>query len=63
MWGVSPVCIPKSDDTKRLIMASENLPREKKLIRKNDVVVILIGLAFTSGSTNLVKIHRVGTED
>ena len=63
MWGITPVCIPKFDDTKRLIAASENLLVEKKLIRQNDVVVIVIGLAFTTGSTNLVKIHRVGEED
>ena len=63
MWGITPVCIPKFDDTKRLIAASENLLVEKKLIKQNDVVVIVTGLAFTTGSTNLVKIHRVGAED
>lgn len=63
MWGIEPICISKFDDTKNLIEASENHLLEKKLISKNDVVVILIGLAFTSGSTNLVKIHRVGAED
>jgi len=63
MWGITPVCLPKFDDTERLITASEKLLVEKKLIRQNDVVVIVTGLAFTTGSTNLVKIHRVGAED
>jgi hypothetical protein len=45
------------------VKKDETLLAEKKLIRQNDVVVIVIGLAFTTGSTNLVKIHRVGAED
>lgn len=63
MWGVIPVCIPKFDDTKHLIATSEKLLVGEKLIKQNDVVVIVIGQAFTSGSTNLIKIHRVGVED
>lgn len=63
LWGIIPVYIPKIDDTKHLIATSENLLVEKKLIRQNDVVVIVIGLAFKTGSTNLVKIHRVGRDD
>ena len=63
MWGILPVYIPAIDDAKRLIAASENLLVGEKVIKQNDVVVIVIGLAFTSGSTNLIKIHRVGVED
>ncbi len=63
MWGIIPLCIPVYDDTKRLIAASEKLLLQKKLIRKKDIVVIIIGLAFKSGSTNLIKIHRVGEQD
>ena len=63
MWGIIPVCIPKFDDTEHLIAASENLLVGEKLIKRNDVVVIVIGLAFRTGSTNVVKIHRIGVED
>lgn len=63
MWGIMPIRIPKFDDTKHLIVTSENLLVERKLIRQNDVVVIVIGVAFTTGSTNLIKIHRVGKDD
>jgi pyruvate kinase len=63
IWGITPICIPKFDDARRLITASEDLLVQKKMIRKDDVVVIVIGLAFTTGSTNLIKIHRVGRDD
>ena len=63
LWGIIPVCIPEVDDTRRLITTSENLLVGEKLIKHNDIVIIVIGLALTTGSTNLVKIHRVGRDD
>ena len=63
LWGVIPVYLPKMDDTKHLITASENILVGKELIARGDLVIIVTGLAFTTGSTNLIKIHRVGMED
>lgn len=63
MWGIIPGYIPKLKNTQRLITAAENILMRKKHIKKDDVVVIVIGLAFKTGSTNLIKIHQVGTED
>jgi len=63
LWGIIPVSISEIDDTRRLIAASEKLLVREKLIKQNDVVIIVIGLAFTIGSTNVVKIHRVGRDD
>jgi pyruvate kinase len=63
LWGVIPVCIPETDDTRCLITTSENLLVGKKLIKRNDIVIIVIGLGLTTGSTNMVKIHRVGRDD
>ena len=33
------------------------------VLKKNDLLVIITGLALKKGSTNLIKIHRVGQED
>ncbi len=63
LWGTVPFCIPKMADTPQLIAASEAVLLEKGLIAPNDIVVIVTGLALTSGSTNMIKIHRVGQED
>ncbi len=50
-------------DAQRLVKASENLLLDKKLARKDDLIVLVIGLGLKEGSTNLIKIHRVGHED
>lgn len=63
IWGVTPLLVPKIMETKRLIDASENLLLDKEMIKKNDIMIIVIGLALTEGSTNMIKIHTVGCED
>ena len=63
IWGITPMYIPNIDDTKRLVKASENLLLNKKMARKDDLIVLVIGLGLKEGSTNLIKIHRVGHED
>jgi len=35
----------------------------KKLTKVNDLIVIVIGLGFKKGSTNVIKIHRIGQDD
>jgi len=63
VWGVIPMYIAKIDDAQRLVKASENLLLDKQLARKDDLIVLVIGLGLKEGSTNLIKIHRVGHED
>ena len=62
-WGITPLHLPEERDTKRLIEKAEAILIRNNLARENDTVVIVTGLALTSGSTNLIKIHRVGAED
>jgi len=63
IWGITPMYIAKINDAQRLVNASENLLLDKKLARKDDLIVLVIGLGLKEGSTNLIKIHRVGHED
>ena len=63
VWGVTPLFIDPIDDAKSLIEAGENVLIDKRLVKKNDIIVIVTGLALKSGSTNLIKIHKVGYED
>lgn len=63
VWGVVPLLIPEFKNTKRIITAGENIMVKNKFVKKNDLVVIVTGLALKSGSTNMIKIHRVGQED
>jgi len=63
LWGVTPMYIPNIDGARRLIRSSENLLLEKKRVKKGDLIVIVIGLGLKEGSTNMIKIHRVGDDD
>jgi pyruvate kinase len=63
VWGIIPMYIANINDAQRLVKASENLLLDKHLARKEDLIVLVIGLGLKEGSTNLIKIHRVGHED
>lgn len=63
VWGIVPTLISKIEDTKKLMGAAENLLVSKGVIKPGDLVVIITGLALKTGSTNMIKIHRVGQED
>lgn len=63
IWGITPLYVPRIKDAKRLIEAAEERMIEKKFIEKDDRIVFITGLALTSGSTNLIKIHRIGMDD
>jgi len=61
--GVTPFIIPSIPSAKRLIEEGTKILIEKKLLKKGDIVVIVTGLALKSGSTNMIKIHKMGCED
>ncbi len=63
LWGVTPLYISEIHDAKRLIQASEDILIEKKLFKKGDLIVIVIGKGLKKGSTNLIKIHRIDHDD
>ncbi|MDX9787488.1 MAG: pyruvate kinase [Desulfobacterales bacterium] len=63
IWGVVPMFVAKIIDAKRLIEASENLLINKGAFSKDDLIVLVIGMGLKVGSTNMIKIHRVGQED
>ncbi len=63
IWGMTPVLIPKINNIARLVEAAERIMIDKKYIKKNDLMIFISGLALKTGSTNLIKIHKVGHED
>jgi pyruvate kinase len=63
LWGITPMYISNIKDARRLVQASENRLIEKKLVKEGDLIVLVIGMGLKQGSTNMVKIHRVGHED
>ncbi len=63
IWGITPLYVPRIKDTKRLIEVAEERMIEKQFIKKDDRIVFITGLALTTGSTNLIKIHTIGLDD
>ena len=63
IWGITPMFIADIKDARRLITASEHLLMEKKWVQKDDLIVLVIGMGLKEGSTNIIKIHRIGQED
>lgn len=63
VWGVYPLLIKPMDDTKRLIETGEEILINKGYVKKGELIIIVTGLALKSGTTNLIKIHRIGRED
>ncbi len=62
-WGITPLLVSPINDAKRLIDAGVKIIFEKKYVKNNDIVIIVTGMALKTGSTNLIKIHRIGIED
>jgi pyruvate kinase len=63
LWGITPMFIAKIDHPARLVDASERLLIRKHFVKKDDLVILVIGMGLTSGSTNMIKVHRVGHVD
>jgi pyruvate kinase len=63
LWGVTPMYIPQIPDAQRLVQGSENLLIKKNWVAVGDLIVLVIGMGLKKGSTNVIKIHRVGDKD
>jgi pyruvate kinase len=63
LWGITPMFIADIENAARLVEASESLLIGKGCLEKGDLVVLVIGMGLKTGSTNIIKLHRVGYED
>ena len=63
LWGITPMFVPEIENAARLVEASESLLIGKDSVEKGDLVVLVIGMGLKAGSTNIIKLHRVGHED
>lgn len=63
LWGITPMFIANIENAARLVQSSESLLIGKNCLKKGDLVVLVIGMGLKVGSTNMIKLHRVGHED
>ena len=60
-WGVTPLILRPKKTTDDMIASVERIMLNKKLARPHDLIVITAGVPIgVAGSTNMMKIHRVG---
>jgi pyruvate kinase len=63
-WGVHPVLIERRASTDELIEQTDDLLLSLGVAAPDDIVVVTLGAPITAmGSTNLMKIHRIGHAD
>ena len=61
VWGVRPVMVEIADDSDSMMQASIDAAGQTGLVKDDDVVVLTGGVPVgRPGSTNFIKIHRIG---
>ncbi|BEV36184.1 pyruvate kinase [Synechococcus sp. M16CYN] len=64
VWGVTPLVVPEEEDTTTTFVAAMRKAEDLKLLKVGDLVVQTAGThCGVSGSTNLVKVGIVGSDD
>lgn len=60
-WGVTPVILKTKKTTDDMISSVERIMLKKRLANPRDLIVITAGVPIgVAGSTNMMKMHRVG---
>jgi pyruvate kinase len=60
-WGVTPVILKPRLTTDDMIMSVEAIMLQKRLAKRRDLIVLTAGVPIgVAGSTNMMKVHRVG---
>ena len=60
LWGVRPIATAAFQTAEAMVKNTENFLLETGVVRAGDVVGIVAGTQSTSGSTNFIRLHRVG---
>jgi len=60
-WGVRPVIVPPVSDTDKMVDAVDRTLLDRGLAQRGDAIIITAGTPLlSSGTTNLIKLHRIG---
>lgn len=63
VWGVRGVTIPKILDTDDLFSMVETVLSDNQWAQTDDLIVVTAGIpTLRRGTTNMVKVHRVGAQ-
>lgn len=60
LWGVVPVSCPKVQTTEAMVELAETLLEQNHYARRGEIVAIIAGTGTKSGSTNFLRLHKLG---
>jgi pyruvate kinase len=63
LWGVHPIHKEKWESAESMLKTAESVLLPKGLIHAGEVLGLVAGTKFTSGATNLMRLHTVGEDD
>ena len=63
MWGVQPILCETHREAEDMVVAAEKILLEKHAVDAEDVIAIVAGTRTTSGSTNFMRLHLIGSTD
>jgi len=61
VWGVTPALVSFPDNTDEMIVNTVEAATQTGFVKEDDLVVITAGTPIgVPGSTNLIKVHKIG---
>jgi pyruvate kinase len=60
LWGIRPIAAPPFHTVEAMVTNTENFLLETGVVQAGDVIGIVAGTQSTSGSTNFIRLDRVG---
>lgn len=60
LWGVVPIQCAKVNTAEEMVELSETLLEQHGYVRKGEIVAIVAGTGTKSGSTNFLRLHKLG---
>jgi pyruvate kinase len=61
MWGVSPLSCEMTPNAEDMVINAETYLLQRHAVQPGDVIAVVAGTRTSSGSTNFLRLHVVGT--
>ncbi|MCU1310860.1 MAG: pyruvate kinase [Candidatus Angelobacter sp.] len=63
LWGVKPIICKHTPSVEDMVVGAERELSKRNLVQVDDVIGIVAGTRTTSGSTNFMRLHVIGSGD
>jgi pyruvate kinase len=60
LWGVTPIHCAKVQTTEAMVELAETLLEQHHYVRKGEIIALIAGTGTKSGSTNFLRLHKLG---